>query len=80
MTDVLISRGRPAEFLRRLVRAGLLLALVVALAIGLNYISAERKCRGGAFSAGFGSGFNVKRCDLVIKGGGDVILRVEMAQ
>ena len=63
--------GRPAEITRRLVRASLMAAIVLALSADVIQFEASKECRGG-FSAGFGSGFDVHRCDLVVRRiGGD---------
>ena len=58
---------RPADFLRRLVLVGLLLAIVVAGVIAaLETFKISREC-GGAFSQGFSAGFDRYRCQLVIR-------------
>jgi hypothetical protein len=76
-----IPQGRPADQLRRLVRACAIPALIAALAFSISYFTAEKACRGGAFSAAFGSGFDVKRCDLVVRtNGGDAVIRVRLPQ
>jgi hypothetical protein len=63
---------RPADFLRRLVVVGLLLAIVVAgVVAALETFKISRDC-GGAFSRGFSAGFDRYHCELVfrsIKGG-----------
>jgi hypothetical protein len=67
--------------MRGLVHAGLVAALMIALAASLPAFNANRECRGGAFSSGFSAGFDIKRCDLVIrKNGGDVVLRIRLPQ
>jgi hypothetical protein len=78
MTVILIPYERPADLARRLVRAGMVAAFIAALPVSLTYFTAEKECRSGAFGAGFSSRFDVKCCDLVIKGGGDVMLRVRL--
>jgi hypothetical protein len=48
------------------VRAGLVCAFVLALALTAIQLDVSRDCRGG-FSRGFSSGFDVRRCELVIQ-------------
>ena len=58
---------RPADFLRRLVVRGLLVAIVVAGVIAaLDTLRISREC-GGAFSRGFSAGFDRYHCELVIR-------------
>jgi hypothetical protein len=58
---------RPADFLRRLVLVGLLLAIVVAGVIAaLETFKISREC-GGAFSQGFSAGFDRSHCQLVMR-------------
>jgi hypothetical protein len=58
---------RPADLLRRLVRAGLLFAIVVAGVVAmLRSFEASKECR-GAFSAGFSNGFDRYRCNLKLR-------------
>jgi hypothetical protein len=68
MNTITIPRPeRPADLFRRLVGAGLVLgALVVALSADVMQFEASKECR-GAFSSGFGGGFDVRRCDVVIR-------------
>jgi len=58
---------RPADLIRRLIRDGLIPSLVLTLYLVLVQFEASKECRGGAFSAGFGGGFDVHRCDLVVR-------------
>lgn len=58
---------RPVDFLRRLVVAGLLVAIVVVGVIAaLDTLRISREC-GGAFSRGFGAGFDRYNCELLIR-------------
>jgi hypothetical protein len=58
---------RPADFLRRLVVAGLLVAIVVVGVIAaLDTMRISRQC-GGAFSRAFNAGFDRYHCELVIR-------------
>jgi len=58
---------RPADFLRRLVVAGLPVAIVVAGVIAaLETLTISRQC-GGAFSRAFNTGFDRYHCELVIR-------------
>jgi hypothetical protein len=68
MTAIELPRPeRPVDLFRRLVGAGLVLgALVLALSVDVRQFEASKECR-GAFSSGFGGGFDVRRCDLVIR-------------
>jgi hypothetical protein len=66
---------RPADFLRRLVVAGLPVAIVIAGTVAaLDTLRISRDC-GGAFSRGFSAGFDRYHCELVIRStkGGDHI-------
>ncbi len=57
---------RPADLLRRLVVAGVLIAIVVAgVAAALDTLRIARQC-GGAFSRAFNAGFDRYHCELVI--------------
>ncbi len=58
---------RPADQTRRLVRLGLLGALVFALSVGVMQFEVNRECRVGLFSAGFSAGFNGRVCKVVLK-------------
>jgi hypothetical protein len=67
MNTIAVSRQTaPLIFLRRLIRAGLLAALVFALARDAQLFDSSRECR-GAFSSAFSNGFDVHRCKLTIK-------------
>ena len=58
---------RPVDLVLRLVRAGILTALIVtAVAAMLETTTISREC-GGAFSREFDSSFDRYRCDLVIR-------------
>jgi len=63
---------RPSDLFRWLVRTG-----VVALALVACLVLAQ-ECRGGGFSAGFSRGFDVERCDLVVRRFGHEIARVPL--
>jgi hypothetical protein len=68
----------PLTVVWRLIRVGLLPALVFALSADVQQFEASRDCR-GAFSAGFSRGFDTHRCDLVLrKIGTDVKIRVPL--
>jgi hypothetical protein len=56
----------PAAYLRRAIRAGLLWALVLALALTVLQLDISRECR-GPFSSGFSSGFDAYRCELIVR-------------
>jgi hypothetical protein len=56
----------PIAFLRWAVRAGLICAFVLALVLTAIQLDVSRDCRGG-FSRGFSSGFDVYRCELVVR-------------
>jgi hypothetical protein len=61
------ARLRPADWLRRSVRAGLLAAIIVAgVAASVDTFQVSREC-GGAFSQGFSASFDRYHCDLVIR-------------
>jgi hypothetical protein len=79
MTTAAITNGeRPADTTRRLVRAGLTAALVFALSADVMQFEASKECRGG-FSSGFGAGFDVHRCAMVIrKTGSDAEMRIPL--
>src|SRR5450755_17128 len=58
---------RPADLIRRMVCAGLMLAaLVFALSADVRQFEGSKECR-GSFAVGFSSGFDGHRCDLVIR-------------
>jgi hypothetical protein len=53
-------------------------ALVFALSADVRQFESSKECR-GAFSSGFGGGFDVRRCDLVVKKiGGDAEVRIPL--
>lgn len=84
MNTIIILRRpeRPADLIRRLIRDGLIPGLVLTLFLVLVQFEASKECRGGAFSAGFGGGgFDVHRCDLVVRRiGSDRGLRIPLPQ
>ena len=65
--NAVLQPTRPAELVRLLFGAGLVCALVIALAAGASGFDAKKECRGGAFSSAFNSGFDVRRCDFVVR-------------
>jgi hypothetical protein len=73
MASIEIPYARRPAVLRRLVLIGMLPAVVAAVVVALWSYEAKRECS-GAFSAGFGAGFDVYHCDLVLKrvGSGEV--------
>ena len=62
---VTAARLRPADWITRLVRAGVFFALVIAGAGVLHSFEASQECQ-GAFSRGFSNGFDRFGCDLSI--------------
>jgi len=84
MNTIIILRRpeRPADLIRRPIRDGLIPGLVLTLFLVLVQFEASKECRGGAFSAGFGGGgFDVHRCDLVVRRiGSDRGLRIPLPQ
>jgi hypothetical protein len=65
---------------RRLILVGLVPAFALALAAVVLQFDASRECR-GSFNAGFSSGFDLRRCDLVVrKIGSDLKFRVPIPQ
>jgi hypothetical protein len=78
-TAAMANVGRPADLIRHLVRGGLMAALVFALSADVMQFEASRECRGGAFGGGFSSGFDVRRCSVIIRRiGGDAEIRVPL--
>jgi hypothetical protein len=57
---------RPVDLVRWLVSAGFVGGLVFAVYLVLVQFEVSKECRGGAFSSGFGPGFDGRRCDIVI--------------
>jgi hypothetical protein len=54
-------------------------ALVFALSADLMQFDASKECRGGGFGAGFSSGFDVRRCSVIIRRvGGDAEIRIPL--
>jgi hypothetical protein len=72
-------RGTGIGRVRWLVWAGLMPAIAVALALALLGSDVSRECRSGVFSSGLSSGFDVKRCDLVLRRFGDELFRLPVA-
>jgi hypothetical protein len=72
-----LPASRPADVARHLVRAGLISAFVVALASDVQQIEGSKECR-GAFSTGFSNGFDLLRCDLVLRKTGNELIRVPL--
>jgi len=66
-TNAIPIRERPVDLIRRLVAAGLMLALVFALSADVMQFEASKECRGGGFGGGFSRGFDVGHCDLVVR-------------
>ena len=67
MNAIAVGRPeRPADLSRRLVRAGLMSGLAITVYLVLVQFEASKECHGGAFSAGFSRGFDVRRCSVVI--------------
>jgi hypothetical protein len=60
-------RKRPADLVRWLVRARLMPALALVVYLALVQFEVSKECRGGAFSSGFGAGFDGRRCHIVIR-------------
>jgi hypothetical protein len=61
------QRVRPADWLHRLVVAGLALALVIAgVVAALDTLRVSRQC-GGAFSRAFSAAFDRYHCEIVIR-------------
>jgi hypothetical protein len=56
----------PTAYLRWAIRAGLVCAFALALALTTIQLDVSRNCRGG-FSRGFSNGFDVYRCELVVR-------------
>ena len=70
---------RPADLIRWLVRAGVMSGMVFGLYIVLAQFSASKECHGGAFSAAFSKGFDVRGCDLVVRRfGRDIGIRISL--
>jgi len=62
----IVAGLRPADRIARLVRAGVLFALLIAGVLALHSFQVSRECR-AAFSRGFSNGFAVYHCDLKIR-------------
>ena len=78
MTDISLRPARPADLSRRMFLAGLIPAVAATLVAELPQFDAEKECKGGAFSSGFSSGFDVGHCDVVVRKTGREIFRVPM--
>jgi hypothetical protein len=62
-----IAKPSAASWLRLLIVLGLMSALVIAATVAaMETFKASRKCH-GAFSRGFSAGFDIYRCDLIIR-------------
>jgi hypothetical protein len=72
------SGERPVDWMRRLVRAGWIPALVFALSGDVLQFEASKDCRGGAFGGGFSLGFDVRRCEIVLRRLGEKLLKVPL--
>jgi hypothetical protein len=57
----------PIAWLRWAVWSALIAALVGAVAATAIQIHLDRSCKGGAFSSGFSSGFDIRRCGITIE-------------
>jgi hypothetical protein len=57
----------PVAWLRWVVWAGLMLALVGAVGATSIQVHINRDCKAGAFSSGFNSGFDIRRCGISIE-------------
>jgi hypothetical protein len=77
-TIAVVRPQRPADLIRRMVLVGLLSALAFVAYLGLTQFDVARECRGGAFSSGFGPGFDVRRCDITVRRFGREIGRVPL--
>ena len=73
-----VVTGRPVDRARWLVIAGLIVAFVAALVTAIPQFDVSKKCHAGAFSSGFGSGFDVSYCDLVIRKTGSDVLSIRL--
>jgi hypothetical protein len=81
MSTIEVSAGRIlVSWIKFLVGVGLLAGLVAAAVIWLPQFSASKECRGGAFGSGFSAGFDVKRCELVVRRFGDPLLKTPLPQ
>ena len=62
------------------IRLGLIFGavFVVTAVVALPQFSASKECRGGDFSSGFGTGFEVRRCAVVVKRFGDDVFRIPL--
>jgi hypothetical protein len=76
-----IELESPADLFRGLVGAGLVFgALVFALSGDVVQFEASKECR-GAFSSGFGGGFETRHCAVVVrKTGSDEKIRIPFPQ
>ena len=57
----------PIAWLRWAVWSALILAIVGALAATSIQVHINRDCKGGAFSGGFSSAFDIRRCGIIIE-------------
>jgi hypothetical protein len=65
-----------ASFVRLSVLIGL--ALVAAAVVALPQFSASKECKGGAFSSGFSAGFDIKRCEIVVRRLGEELFKLPL--
>ena len=78
MTTIALPKyQRPSDLFRWLVRTGVVALALVAYLV-LAQFDAAKECRGGGFSAGFSRGFDVRRCDVVVRRYGREIARVPL--
>ncbi|SIO61521.1 hypothetical protein SAMN05443247_08854 [Bradyrhizobium erythrophlei] len=76
MTTIALPKyQRPSDLVRW---TGVALALALAACLVLAQFDAAKECRGGGFSAGFSRGFDVRRCDFVVRRFGHEIGRVPL--
>jgi hypothetical protein len=81
MSTIEVSAGRIlVSWIKFLVGVGLLAGLVLAAVIWLPQFSASKECRGGAFGSGFGAGFDVKRCEFVVRRFDNALFRMPLPQ
>jgi hypothetical protein len=79
MTMISLPRyDRPADLVRWLVRIGVMSAVAFSLYLILAQFSGAKECHGGAFSAAFGEGFEIRHCDLVVRRFGSEIGRIPL--
>ena len=73
-----LASPRPADWLTRLVRAGMFFAVIVAGVVAMLYsVEASKECQ-GAFSRGFSNGFDRYHCDLKFRIENGPVLRLKL--